>query len=57
MDSSEMKGDDCNPKGPFAGRNTTKRIPGSNGVGVDRNGIGNGTWRLLASNASMSFLQ
>jgi hypothetical protein len=53
MDFSEMKGDDCNLEALLVGRNAIERTPGSDGAEVDRNGTGNGTWRLLTSNASM----
>jgi hypothetical protein len=54
IDFSEIKGDDCDLEAPPERGNATEGTPGSNGAGVDRDGIGNGTSRLLASNALLS---
>jgi hypothetical protein len=54
MDSSRMKGDDCQLEAPPARRNATEGTPGCDGAGIDIDGSSNGTWRLLESNASMS---
>lgn len=49
-----MKDDDCQLEAPPVRRKAIKGILGCDGAGVDIDGSGNGTWRLLESNASMS---
>jgi hypothetical protein len=54
LDSTEIKGDDCDLEAPPERRNATEGTLGSDGAGVDRDGTSNSTSRLLASNALLS---